>query len=178
MRQLLMLITAFAALGAAAQDGESDENTRRTVDIDAADREPQRCIRTNRIRRTKVIDDRTIAFYMRNREVFLNTLESRCPRLDTEERFAYSSRAGQLCDTDVITVLVQFAGRLESGFTCRLGQYVPTNADTIELMIEAVESGGATPPYSGEAVELPPEYAEEEAATDDSGDTGEAVDEP
>jgi hypothetical protein len=158
MWRAMPVVLLFLTASAAAQDGDSEAAAR-----EESDREAERCVRVSRIRRTKVIDDQNIAFYMRNRDVYINSLPRRCPQLANEDRFAYTARGGQLCSTDVITVLQQFAGRLEAGFTCRLGEYVPTDAETIDIMIAAEENRGVTPPASGEVVELPPEEEAEQA---------------
>jgi len=163
MRLAIPLILCLHACGAMAQDGEAEsesESSAREAAVDD-DSSPERCIRTRSIRRTRIVDDQTIIFYMRNRDVYVNSLPRTCPQLASAGRFAYQTRAGALCDSDVITVLMQFAGRFEPGFTCRLGQFVPSDPETVEIMIEAAESGGAAPPVRGEAVELPPEEAEE-----------------
>ncbi|MGD2166734.1 MAG: DUF6491 family protein [Gammaproteobacteria bacterium] len=155
MRVTLALVLALSAVSIAAQD-DTEAPTERAIALDL-DSEAENCIRTSSIRRTRVIDDSTIAFYMRNREVYVNLLPSRCPQLARNNRFAYETRGGRLCSTDTITVLVQFAGRLEPGFTCRLGAYHPSDAESVEIMLEAVEQGGRASSVTAESVELPAE---------------------
>lgn len=158
MRLAIPVILGLLSSGAAAQDGADDAvDATETIEVDT---DPERCVRVRSIRRTRVIDEQTIAFFMRNGDVYINSLPRRCPQLDREQRFAYEARGGQLCNTDVITVLMQFAGRLDPGFTCRLSEFVPSNEETVALMIEAAESEGAAPPVTAEPVELPPEEGE------------------
>jgi hypothetical protein len=84
--------------------------------------EPVSCISSNLIRNTKVWDDYTIDFEMRNGRTYRNTLDHRCPELGFEERFAYKTSVSQLCSTDIITVLHSGGSR---GGSCGLGQFVP-----------------------------------------------------
>ncbi|HMB73022.1 MAG TPA: hypothetical protein VKQ06_05585 [Gammaproteobacteria bacterium] len=169
MRLVIPLILSLFGLTAAAQDGAQDGAQDATEQAEV-DSEPERCVRTRSIRRTKVIDDQTIAFFMRNGDVLINSLPNRCPQLAREDRFAYTARAGQLCNTDVITVLLQFAGRLENGFTCRLSDFVPANEETVEIMITAAEDRGAASPVSAEPVDLPPDESEAEQPQEDAAD--------
>lgn len=161
MRLAIVFMLALSATSLVAQD-DADGQGARTEALDL-DTEAESCIRTRSIRRTRVIDDSTIAFYMRNREVYLNLLPSRCPQLARNDRFAYESRGGRLCSIDTITVLIQFAGRLESGFTCRLGEFHPADAESVEIMIETVEQGGRASSVTTQSVELPPEEGDSEA---------------
>ncbi len=50
------------------------------------------------------------------------TLPNGCPGLGFEERFAYKTTIGQLCSTDIITVLR--TGGI-NGPSCGLGEFVP-----------------------------------------------------
>ena len=174
MRLAIPVIMGLLSVGAVAQDGEEEEESSEVAEFDT---EPERCVRTRTIRRTRVIDERTVAFFMRNGDVYVNTLQNRCPQLDREERFAYTARAGSLCSTDFITVLVQFAGRLEPGFTCRLSEFVPSSPEAVDLMIEAARSEGAMPPVTAEPVELPPEDDAQSGGEESAGEpAGDAAD--
>lgn len=166
MRSALVSILAIVAFTAAAQD-DADDPAERAAELDL-DGETQNCLNTRSVRRTQVIDDSTIAFFMRNRDVYVNLLPRRCPQLARNDRFAYEARGGRLCKVDTITVLTQFAGRLEGGFTCPLGEFHVTDAESVELMIEAVEQRGRTSPVTAEPVELPPE---DDSETDESEST-------
>lgn len=80
----------------------------------------ENCIRPQRIKRTKVLDDTHIIFEMRGKKVFLNTLDFKCSRLGFERKFAYSIYGSRLCNTDTISVLDSFMGA--SG-GCGLGKF-------------------------------------------------------
>jgi hypothetical protein len=84
----------------------------------------ERCIGLAAIRSTKVVDDSTIDFNMRDGRILRNTLPYACPSLGFEEAFTYSTSLSQLCSTDIITVVHQGGGpRL--GASCGLGTFVP-----------------------------------------------------
>ncbi len=48
---------------------------------------PRSCVDLNRIREARVVDDRTIDFYLSSREVLRNTLPNSCPQLGFEKAF-------------------------------------------------------------------------------------------
>ena len=85
------------------------------------------CVELNRIREARVVDDRTIDFYLGSREVLRNTLPNACPQLGFEKAFTYSTSLSQLCSVDIITVIVQGGGP-RTGASCGLGSFVPYTA--------------------------------------------------
>jgi hypothetical protein len=160
----LALLTSLLAGTAQLRAQEGD---------DTFDRTPQTCINTQTIDRTKVLDDRTILFFMRGKKVYRNYLPRKCPGLVREDRFLYRSNSGRLCDIDSVTVLEQWSGRLSPGFTCQLGPFLPVSPDEAEDLLrkddeprDAIES---------ESVELPPgedsqDAPAEETAPPEQGD--------
>lgn len=82
------------------------------------------CVDLNRIREARVVDDRTIDFYLGGREVLRNTLPNSCPQLGFEKAFTYSTSLSQLCSVDIITVIIQGGGP-RRGASCGLGAFVP-----------------------------------------------------
>lgn len=91
--------------------------------------EPVSCVLLQNIRETRVIDDSTIDFVMRNSKVYRNTLPNRCPQLGFERAFSYSTSISQLCSVDIITVLQQ-AGGIRRGASCGLGKFTPIEKPT------------------------------------------------
>ena len=82
------------------------------------------CVELSRIREARVVDDRTIDFYLSSREILRNTLPNACPQLGFERAFTYSTSLSRLCSVDIITVIVQGGGP-RMGASCGLGQFVP-----------------------------------------------------
>lgn len=82
------------------------------------------CVELSRIREARVVDDRTIDFYLGGREILRNTLPNSCPQLGFEKAFTYSTSLSQLCSVDIITVIIQGGGP-RRGASCGLGPFVP-----------------------------------------------------
>ncbi len=82
------------------------------------------CVDLNRIREARVVDDKTIDFYLSSREVLRNTLPNACPQLGFEKAFTYATSLSQLCSVDIITVIIQGGGP-HRGASCGLGPFVP-----------------------------------------------------
>ena len=78
------------------------------------------CISLNLLRESRVIDNQTIFFRGSGRTAYLNKLPRTCSRLDVEERFAYRVSIGQLCHSDVITIVDNFGRSLNR---CGLGKF-------------------------------------------------------
>jgi len=143
--------TAAISGATAADDGD--------VAIEEFDREPVRCITASRIDRTKIVDARTVVFYMRGNQIYRNQLTQDCPRLLREKRFSYEVRTSQLCNVDFITVLEYWGASLRPGPSCGLGMFYPITKEEAELLSadpdETLEAAGAvqeTVESSGEAV--------------------------
>jgi hypothetical protein len=130
-------------------------------DDEPFDRTPQDCLVTSSIDRTHVLDDQTILFYMRNDRVFRNYLPRKCPGLARQDRFMYETRGSRLCSIDTITVLEQWGGRLEPGFTCRLGDFHPVSPEEVEDIELSEEDRPGRDPIEANPVELPVEAAVE-----------------
>lgn len=163
MKRLTLLLCFLASASAFAQsetaqtDGETAAGG--AAAIEEFDREPVRCILANRIDRTEVIDERTVLFYMRGRDIYRNQLTQNCPRLVREKRFSYDVRTNQLCNVDFITVLEYWGTSLRPGPSCGLGMFYPITREEAELLDadsdEMLEAAGAvqeTVESSGEAV--------------------------
>jgi hypothetical protein len=84
----------------------------------------QNCVQLNNIRDTRVRSDSVIDFYMRDGEIYRNTLPNSCPQLGFEESFGYKTSVNQLCSVDIITVLRRGGGGIP-GVSCGLGQFQP-----------------------------------------------------
>ena len=85
--------------------------------------EPKSCIMRSSIRSTDVVDDQTIDFRMNNGDIYRNRLPQKCNGLGFEEAFSYETSTSQLCSVDIIRVLDQTGGRLDTRGACGLGQF-------------------------------------------------------
>jgi len=82
------------------------------------------CVNIRNIRQTNVHDDKTIDFVMNGKKLYRNTLPNSCPQLGFERSFSYETSQPQLCNVDIITVLMQ-GGGMRRGASCGLGKFTP-----------------------------------------------------
>ena len=118
MSKLLPLIALAATLAAPAADARTRGVPPATPSGPAVD-----CLLLREVRETRVRDDRTIDFYLRDRRVYRNTLPFACPDLGFEEAFSYRTSTQQLCAVDTIMVIRRLSGI--PGPTCGLGKFQP-----------------------------------------------------
>ena len=105
------------------------------------DGDTRRCLSTRRIRRTRIIDDRNILFYMPGKVVYHNILRQPCNGLEREGRFSYKTSAGSLCSSDVIFVLYDGAlGGLREGNACGLGVFHEITREDATALLEAEDA--------------------------------------
>jgi hypothetical protein len=103
---------------------------------DPADDEPLKCISITRINRTEIIDTQTIAFHMRNGDIYVNRLDRACRGLTPGKPFSYSTPTGQICSVDTITILENFGAGLSRGAFCALGEFAPADEEMLEFLKE------------------------------------------
>ena len=137
------------------------------ADDDATfNRTPRDCVITQSISRTDILDDQTIIFYMRGKNIaYRNYLPKKCPGLKRWDRFSYHVTAGRLCSIDLITVLensISGAG-FDRGFTCRLGDFHPLSPEDIASLKVEKEGGPRPDAVKAKPAEVPP------AANSDAG---------
>ncbi len=88
----------------------------------AADDKAPNCLQLSQIDHTEVVDDQTILFYMRGKQIWKNTLPYKCPSLGFEKAFSHKTSTNDYCSVDTITVLYN-AGGLREGASCGLGKF-------------------------------------------------------
>ena len=126
MKRLLTLTVLTAVAACSGSTGSKPPQTSASVPAHAKPVEmaTRSCVELNRIREARVVDDRTIDFYLGNREVLRNTLPQSCPQLGFEKAFTYSTSLSRLCSVDIITVIIQGGGP-RMGASCGLGTFAP-----------------------------------------------------
>ena len=129
-RRPIMLLIAAAVAPLAGCTTEPGTPPASRAPAAAAVGEPVNCVSTGSIDNTRVHDDRTIDFVMRDGTVYRNTLPVSCSPLGFEKRFSYRTTSARLCSSDTITVL-QSGG--VGAPTCSLGQFVPVNLTENQL---------------------------------------------
>ena len=95
------------------------------------------CVSLSGIRKTRIVDDQTIIFYMRGGEIFINRLPRRCVGLARGDGYSYETSLTRLCNTDIIRVLQRFGGAFPRPTTaCGLGFFQPTTKEAVELLLD------------------------------------------
>lgn len=113
MRALLLLPLLAAAVPALAQD---------TPAPPPAPPDVRTCLPLASLRGTRVVDGRTIDFFLRDGSRWRSRLAHACPQLGAERAFSYNTAQSQLCANDIITVIVPNAGGL-FGARCGLAPF-------------------------------------------------------
>lgn len=120
----LIIIAGMAGLNAVAEEKQPAESP-----LDQL-MDGEHCVSLARIDRTDVVDDRSILFYMKGNDIYLNRLPHRCPGLKWEKAFMYRTSQSQLCDLDIITVLDSMGFGYRPGVSCGLGMFFPISEET------------------------------------------------
>jgi len=95
---------------------------------------PENCVSLTRLDSTFIVDDQTMLFYMKGKDVMLNSLPSKCPSLRSEGRFMYRVMLNQLCHNDLITVIYDAGFGLMEGPSCQLGKFQPISQAVAEKL--------------------------------------------
>ncbi|HUO67405.1 MAG TPA: hypothetical protein VMV37_07710 [Gammaproteobacteria bacterium] len=125
----------------------------------------QQCVYMGDVRRTAILDDNNILFYMRNGTVYQNHLRNTCFMLRSANRFTYGSTGlRRLCVGDLIQVLPEssFGGAPFPMATCSLGSYLPIDKDVADDLLATSQGkkskeGRSRQVMKTEPVELPPD---------------------
>jgi len=132
----------------------------------------QQCVYMGDVRRTAILDDNNILFYMRNGTIYQNHLRNTCFMLKSANRFTYGSSAmRRLCVGDLIQVLPEssFGGAPFPMATCSLGSYLQIDKDVADDLLatsqgKKTKEGRSRQVMKTEPVELPPDKRAEGAA--------------
>ena len=124
----------------------------------------QSCVYMGDVRRTAILDDNNILFYMRNGTVYQNRLRNTCFMLRSANRFTYGSSAlRRLCVGDLIQVLPEssFGGGPFPMASCNLGTYLQIDKDVADDLLatslgKKSKEGRSRQVMKTEPVELPP----------------------
>lgn len=116
-----ILIGSIIAAAGTAYAGEKKSKDDKYIIEKIGD--PKTCINRSQIRSTDVINDQTIDFKMRNGDIYRNKLPNKCSGLGFEEAFSYRTSTNRLCNVDIIRVLDNTAGRIETRAACGLGKF-------------------------------------------------------
>lgn len=92
----------------------------------------QDCVNQRAIKRTKVLNDRTILFVARDGQHYINQLPRQCPSLRRNSLLNYAVANSQFCAGSTFTVLWETGtNRYVPGFVCPLGMFLPVTEDEV-----------------------------------------------
>ena len=103
----------------------------------------QRCVQVERIDQTRIVDERSILFFMRDHTVLQNVLPTACAGLRKTDRIAYDVVGGRLCANELVTQLVD-VGTYARGVRCALGMFVPISDDEVQRLLPKKSKRGQT----------------------------------
>ncbi|MCY1670545.1 DUF6491 family protein [Novosphingobium sp. SL115] len=124
MTPTLCIIASLALAGCAAQERKGNDGRRSDVPAAKVVGEAVNCVPLATIRESVVRDDWTIDFRTGANRWYRNTLPRRCNGLGFERAFSYATSQTQLCNVDIITVIVTNGGPINRG-SCGLGSFTP-----------------------------------------------------
>lgn len=123
----LMLLLIAPVVIAAEEAKEADEPDTELT--------PEECINVRQIKKTEIIDDQNIVFYMSGGKIYRNHLPRKCFGLKRRESFSYKIRTSRLCGIDSIRVVDQFGGGIEQGPSCGLGKFFPISEAEVAFLM-------------------------------------------
>jgi len=141
--RLSQLLTALVVFSIPAAAPASDD----AVDVE----EGKRCINARAIRRTDVLNDGNVIFYMQGRKIYLNTLLKSCKGLSLDGRFSFVTHTRSLCRLDSINVLKDSGSGVYEGRACKLGRFKSVTEEDIQDFYERLHKLPEAEP-----TELPP----------------------
>ena len=112
----LMLSMLLLAAPALAQPAAPQPSSQTPVP------ETRNCLALPQISSSNVVDGQTIDFRLRDGSVWRSRLPRSCPGLNFERAFSYTTSIAQLCNVDIIRVIVQGNPSLV-GMSCGLGKF-------------------------------------------------------
>ena len=139
-RLITMLLTltamAWAVEVVAQEEPESEGLSGKT----------RNCINTRRIRRTYIVDDRNLLFYLGTRTVLLNTTQNQCPGLKRTGIFSWNTNSGVLCSGDGIAGGRDAWGPTRPVPRCQLGKFLQISREDADALREPVAVAPASEP--------------------------------
>jgi len=98
------------------------------------DTAPVRCVNVRSIDHTEVVDNQNILFFMAGDRIYQNHLRHPVPGLDQNQPFMYRTAIGQLCRSDVVTVLEHWGFGFTAGASGALDSFVPVTEEQAQAL--------------------------------------------
>lgn len=143
MRFTVIVAAGALLLGGCASAPERDQQVASALQqLEGADyAATKRCLSTFEYDRVEVLDQQHLLFESNTgRQVWLNTLRTKCPGLREDDVLAFEMRGNRLCSLDTATVMERFLFWQRTGPTCSLGEFQQLTEGQAALLREALES--------------------------------------
>ena len=98
------------------------------------DSDALRCLSLMRVDHTSVIDNQNVLFYLRGGDIYLNHLAHPAPGLERNRPFLHQTTTGQICKSDIVTVLEEWSFGFTEGASSTFGLFEPIDAATADSM--------------------------------------------
>ena len=102
--------------------------------------EERNCISTHRIRNVQVLDEHHVIFNMRRNKHYLVQFKHRCFGLKPNQPISYEVNSFQVCKFDAIQGLDNFAGRLQTGQSCRIPGFQSISKEQVVVLKENLKN--------------------------------------
>jgi hypothetical protein len=121
---LAVLLAACAPADPATQAARAARDAARTPAVTVLG-PGENCITQSQVRQSIVRSETVIDFEMRSGKVYRSTLPNRCPGLTLDRAISWDNSIDQLCRQQIVYSLQNFAGTIQRGAGCGLGEFVP-----------------------------------------------------
>jgi len=98
------------------------------------------CIDLQRIKSSEILDDSHMLFKMANGDMYLNTLEHRCPGLRRSQPYMVRTSLTRLCNLDIITLLDATGFGFMPGASCGLSMFEPVTKAQVDAVKAAIKA--------------------------------------
>jgi hypothetical protein len=119
-----LLVSGCAPADPATQNARAARDAARTPAVTVLG-PGENCILQSQVRQSIVRSDSVIDFEMRSGKVYRSTLPNSCPGLTIDRSITWENSIDQLCRQQIVYALQNFAGILQRGAGCGLGEFVP-----------------------------------------------------
>jgi len=144
--------TAFAiAAIATACSAAADEPTAEDIlngkapPIDYSNAE--KCLRSELIERTEVLNERYILFHLRGKETWLAQFPNRCPGLSPNAKLIFEKDSPRICEWDSVRVAYDngIGSEPTLGPRCNLPKFEPLSSEQATMLKDAVLAARKSP---------------------------------
>jgi hypothetical protein len=129
---------------------ESAEEILRAPPSESSYGETRRCLRSNRIDRTRVLSNQHIVFETSRTERWLVQMPIPCPGLRAGSALAFERKGPDVCAMDIVRVIVNTGmGAGQRGAACQLAPFERVSQDQVDALRQAIAAERRGKPAAG-----------------------------